>query len=78
MDGGGETESLTLHSGSLFTSEYRFSTDGAGTRVELVVTTTAQTLGAKLRTPVSMLMLGAMKTAMEKEMRHLGKLAEGA
>lgn len=62
--------------GCRYETEFRFATDGDGTLVELHCDAKALTLGAKLMTPLSMLMMGSMKKAMLGDMTSLGAYLE--
>jgi uncharacterized protein YndB with AHSA1/START domain len=63
-------------SGSRFETVYTFEPKGSGTFVRQEMRCTPRTLAAKLMTPVSLLMGGAIRKALESDMDQLKKACE--
>ena len=64
--------------GCRFETVFRFQPDGRGAKVEMEMNSRPVTLFAKLMSPLSALMMGSMKKAMEKDMDELKAAAESA
>jgi carbon monoxide dehydrogenase subunit G len=62
--------------GSHFQTEFRFSQEGNRTLVEMEMTTTANTLFAKLMSPLGFLMSGTMKKCMIDDINQLKQHCE--
>lgn len=67
-----EADSCGCH----FLSTFRFTPESDGTRVELEVASQANTLMAKLMSPISALMAGTMKKMMDQDLEDLKRVAE--
>ncbi len=65
--------------GSHWRSEFRFIEDGPGrTRVELHMAIQAVSLFAKLMSPLSRVMMGAMRKCIERDLADIKRVAEGS
>lgn len=62
--------------GSLWSSTFTFTPEAGGTRVDLHSQCRAQTLGARLMTPMCFLFAGSMKKMMLQDMEELKGVAE--
>ncbi len=62
--------------GSSWLSEFRLTPQGAGTRVEMLMSWKANTFLAKLMTPLGWLMSGMMKKCMRKDFEDIKAAAE--
>ncbi len=62
--------------GSLFVSTFRFLPSGEGTNVEVHFNCQTKSLFALLMSPLSRLMLGTMKKAIDKDLEDLKAVAE--
>jgi hypothetical protein len=68
---------VAVSCGAEFRCEYRFTPDGAGTRLELEIRLRPLTLFARLMAPVGWLLRGVMKRAISRDLDALAKAAEG-
>lgn len=62
--------------GSRFETTYTFEPEGSGTRVRQMMRCQPQTLGARLMTPMSWLMGGAIRKALRSDMEQLQRACE--
>jgi carbon monoxide dehydrogenase subunit G len=60
-----------------FRSEFRFTPDGAGTRVDVTMVGTARTLFARLMSPLAGLMAGTMKKCVRDDLNDIKAHVEG-
>lgn len=76
--GSGYTLSCTS-CGCEFTSRFRFSSEGEGTRVQMDMESRPVTLFARIVTPITgFMMRGSMRKAIEKDLFELKQAAEAA
>lgn len=64
--------------GSVWTSEFRFTPDGAGTRIDLSMRCRPETLCARLMSPMSFLFAGALRKAIQQDIDDLRTAATEA
>lgn len=64
--------------GSRFETVFTFRPQGGGTLVEQVTTCTPLTFMAKVMTPLSLMMMGPMKKAMQGDLDTMKRVAESA
>jgi len=62
--------------GSHFRSEFRFIPDVSGTTIELLLDTRANTLLAKLMSPLGLLMMGSMRKIIQADLDDIKRAAE--
>jgi hypothetical protein len=62
--------------GSRFETTYTFEPDGDGTMVRQTMACTPRTLGARLMTPMSWMMSGAIKKTLRSDMNQLRRACE--
>jgi len=62
--------------GCHFTATFRFESTSQGTDTELQMTAQPQTMMAKIMSPLSSLMMGAARKAMEQDLLDLKRVAE--
>jgi len=62
--------------GAIWRSDFRFTPDGDGTRVDLEMRCLPQTLKAKIMSPLSLLFAGMLKKAIRQDLDDLKRAAE--
>ena len=62
--------------GAWFASEFEFSPEGSGTRVDLEMRSRPLTFMAKLMSPIGALMSGTMKKCVEQDIEDVRKVVE--
>ncbi len=63
--------------GTRFLTRFDFHSEGSGTRVEMKMEFTPETLFAKLMSPLGWLMAGSMKKVIEQDLDDVKAVAEG-
>jgi uncharacterized protein YndB with AHSA1/START domain len=78
FDAGHSYEVTCQSCGAEYRTLFRFTPEGAGTRVDLEFQTRALSLFAKLMKPLGFLMMGTMKKCMDQDLEDLKKAAKAA
>jgi hypothetical protein len=70
-------EMVAVSCGALYRFEFRFTPEGAGTRLAFTFEVKAVSFWAKLMAPLSVLMMGSMRKCADGDLEALKAVAEG-